>query len=109
MASECQYIKKNRINDDVSLLTHLYQNVIITLGKDWKQAASLKFDNCLARESIKVYEAIIIPSINLPIPIEVTEVRFKSNLSKIHPCDASSLLAQGGLFSTIANLATTYI
>ena len=94
----------SQIDDDLSLLAHLHKNVTITLGADWKQAASLKFDNLLAKESIRIYEVDRIPSVNMPIPLEVTEIRFKSNLSRISSCNVSSLLTEGSLFAAIANL-----
>ena len=95
---------RSQLDDDLSLFAHLYKNITITLGADWKLAASLKFDKWLAKESIHIYEVDRIPSVNMPIPLEVTEVRFKSNLSRISSCDASSLLARGGLFAAISNL-----
>jgi Putative PD-(D/E)XK family member, (DUF4420) len=91
-----------RMCDDLNLLAHLHRNVTLTLASDWRQAASLRFDHRLAKESFRFFEVGSIPSVGWPTPQEVTEVKFKANLSRIPSCDISSLATKGGLFASIA-------
>ena len=93
-----------QIQNDLSLLTHLHRNVTLTLASDWQQAASFKFNHRLAKESVRLFDAGSIPSIILPVPMEVTEVKFKANLSRTIPSDVSSLASQGGMFAIISQL-----
>lgn len=100
---------RSQIGDNLSLLAHLHRNVTITLGSDWRQAASLRFDHQLAKESIRIYDADKIPSVNWPTLLEVTEVKFKSNLSRISSRNVSSLATEGGLFTAIARLVPSSV
>ncbi len=95
---------RSQIGDDLGLLAHLHRNVAITLGADWRQAISIKFDKQLAKKSIRIYDVGSIPSINWPTPLEVTEVKFKSNLSRISSQKISSLSSKGGIFAAVAQL-----
>lgn len=100
---------RSQIGDDLRLLAHLHRNVTTTLGADWRQAISIRFDKRLAKESIRIYNIGNIPSVNWPTPLEVTEVKFKSNLSRISSLNISSLLSEGGIFAAIAQLAPANI
>lgn len=101
---------RSHISNDINILTHLHRNVTITLGIDWRQASSIRFDKRLAKESIRIYDVERIPSVNWPTPLEVTEVKFKSNLSRIpSEHNVSSLLAKGGIFASIAPLIPSVI
>lgn len=93
-----------QIRNDMTLLAHLHRNVTLTLASDWRQAASSKFDYRLAKKSIRIYEVENIPSVNWPTPLDVTEVRFKANLSRTPSCNISSLKKEGELFVAIAQL-----
>ena len=95
---------RSQIGDDLRLLAHLHRNVTITLGADWRQATSIKFDKQLAKKSIRIYDVGSIPSVNWPTPLEVTEVKFKSNLSRISSHKISSLSSEGGIFAAVAQL-----
>lgn len=94
-----------RIQNDLDLLAHLHRNVTLTLASDWRQAAAFRFNRRSAKESLRLFEAGRISSVSLPVPPEVTEVRFKVNLSRTPPCDISNLIVGGSLFGAIAQLA----
>lgn len=96
-----------RILGDTILLAHLHRNVTLTLASDWRQASSLKFDQRLAKKSLHIYNVSSIPSVGWPIPLDVSEVKFKANLSRTQPRDISSLETTEGLFAAIAKIATT--
>ncbi len=95
---------RTRIRDR-DLLAHLHRNVTLTLASDWRQAASLKFDQRLAKRSLRVFDVGKIPSVSWPVPPDVTEVKFKANLSRTQAHDISSLATEGGLFAALAQLA----
>ena len=94
-----------RIRSDLSLLAHLHRSVTLTLASDWRQAASLRFDHRLAKKSLRVFDVSKIPSVSWPTPLDVTEVKFKANLSRTPPRDISSLATEEGLFAAIAQFA----
>jgi len=98
---------RTQIKGDVSLLAHLHRNVTLTLASDWRLAASLKFDQRLAKKSLCIYDVDDIPSVDWPVPLDVSEVKFKANLSRTAPRDAASLETADGLFAAIAKIATT--
>ncbi|MEX2285372.1 MAG: PD-(D/E)XK motif protein [Gemmatimonadota bacterium] len=52
-----------------------------TLGVSWFEARSLRFDEAVAVESIAIYDAMVIPSVPRSLPVEVCEVRFRSDLT----------------------------
>jgi hypothetical protein len=95
---------RSQIRDDLGLLAHLHRTVAITLGEDWRQATSTRFDKQFAKKSIRIYDVGSIPAVNWPTPLEVTEVKFKSNLSRISSQRISSLLSKGGIFAAVAQL-----
>lgn len=94
-----------QIRGDLNLLAHLHRNVTLTLASDWRQAASLRFDERLAKKSLRIFDVGKIPSVNWPTSLDVTEVKFKANLSRTPAHDISSLSTEGGLFATLAVLA----
>jgi hypothetical protein len=96
---------QTQVRGDASLLAHLHRNVTLTLASDWRQAASLKFDPRLAKKSLHIYDVGSIPSVSWPVPLDVSEVKFKANLSRTHPRNISSLEKTDGLFAAIANIA----
>lgn len=93
---------RTRIQNDFGLLEHLHRNVTLTLASDWRQASSLRFDHRLSKKSLRIFDVNKIPSVSWPAPLEVTDVKFKSNLSRISPRDISTLIREGGLFASIA-------
>lgn len=94
---------------DMDLLAHLNRNVTLTLASDWRQAASLRFDHRLAKKSLRIFDVGSVPSISWPLPPDVTEVKFKANLSRTPSRDISSLTAEGGIFGAIAKLTTAFV
>jgi hypothetical protein len=95
------------IRGDAGLLAHLHRSVTLTLASDWRQAASLQFDHRLAKKSLRIYEVSSIPSVSWPVPLDVTEVKFKANLSRTPARDISGLAAAGGLFAAITKISPT--
>lgn len=90
-----------RVYDDPQLLAHLDQVVGATLGSGWRQATEIRFDRELATDSLRFFEATAIPCITPQPPPEITEVRFKSDLSRTPATDLASRGSEGSLFRAI--------
>lgn len=90
-----------RVYEYPRLLAHIDQVVGATLGSGWRQATEFRFDRELAADSLRFFEAAVIPCINLQPPPEVTEVRFRSDLSRTPATDLAARALEGGLFQAI--------
>jgi hypothetical protein len=60
-----------------------------------------RFDRQLAASSLCFYEAADVPAIDVPIPREISEIRFRADLSDTDEADTSRLASEGGLFRGI--------
>jgi Putative PD-(D/E)XK family member, (DUF4420) len=90
-----------KIGNDADLILKLNIIVFRTLGGSLDQSIKIKFDYAIAQESLKFYRHQDILKIEkMNIPNEVTEVRYKSNLSDLIPIRPSGNEA-GGLFNAI--------
>lgn len=91
-----------KLRGEIGLIDKLNRIVIQTLGSSLEQGIKLKFDYKIASESLQFYHYQDIKKIEkLSIPIEVTEVRYKSDLTMIEPINRSDLKAEGELFNSI--------
>lgn len=71
----------NKLNDFPKQKEKLHLLLYSTLGADLDKVDQIKFDYELAKESLRFYKSIDIPKIeNTNIPIEVSNVKFISNL-----------------------------
>jgi hypothetical protein len=71
-----------------------------TLGTAWQMANNIRFDVEAARQSLRYFDSSSIPRVTLPLPENVSEVRFVADLEKVKalvPKDLSEL----GLFGTL--------
>lgn len=83
------------------LVEHLDRIVVLTLGENWRTAFEDVFDKHLGLSTLRFYDALTIPIIDLPLPTGVSEVRFKADLSLCEPIDVAKLQDRGTLFSAI--------
>jgi hypothetical protein len=83
------------------LIFKLDRLISSTLGKNWRDAFDAQFDIELAEESLKFFDVSTIPTVSRNIPAEVSEVRFKSDLSNCPSIDLQHFRKQGGLFKAI--------
>lgn len=79
---------------DCDLLIRLDAEVAQTLGIDWRDAHSLRYDCQGARESLRFFAASTVPSVASPVPPEVSDVGFRVDLSGVLPLKIG-LLEQG--------------
>jgi hypothetical protein len=86
----------DKINNDIELTDKLNTLVCKILGNSLEQAIKIKFDYQIASESLRFYKHQDISKIEeIHIPSEVTEVKYKSDLSDIKavsPQEISSLI-----------------
>lgn len=94
-----------RILESPQLLARVDQVVGATLGSGWRQASEFRFDRQLTEDSLRFFEASTIPCINSQLPPEVTEVRFRSDLSRTPAADLAARALEGGLFRAIHHTA----
>lgn len=91
-----------KINHNIDLTAKLYNIVCKTLGNSLEQSIKIKFDYNIAKDSLLFYPHQEISKIEeLNIPNEVSEVKYKSDLSKINHIDLVSLENLGELFKSI--------
>lgn len=70
-----------------------------SLGSGWAEAMNEAFDWELARESLAFFDSVEIPTVAIPIPTMVTDVRFFSDLTSLIPFQRDELLSAGGIFA----------
>ncbi len=70
----------------------------VTLGNAWRDASENRFDEALAESSLHFFRADAVPAVSLPLPKEVTDVRFRADLTAVQPVEPAVLLSEGGLF-----------
>lgn len=91
-----------KIQSDVQLTEKLNAVVCKTLGNSLEQAIKIKFDYQIAKDSLRFYRHQDIHKIEETyIPSEVSDVRYKSDLSAVNPVDIATLNPKGNLFSSI--------
>jgi hypothetical protein len=86
-----------QLSGRADLMLRVEKVVGLTLGESWRHAIEERFNYRLAEESLSFYEPEQIPQISSDIPSEVSEVRFRSDLTGQHPADTTSLRATQGL------------
>lgn len=88
---------ETRITEN-ELIEKVYRIVSKTLGNTFEQTTKIKYDYNLARNSLRFYKHQDISKVErINIPLRVSEVKFKSDLTNIKPIDIN-LLTEGQLF-----------
>ena len=90
-----------RLGSSLDALLHIDSMIALTLGDAWQQASDIRFDERLAEESIAFYETSKIPSVNPNLPVGVSEVRFRSDLTEVVPAESSLYHIEGGIFEAV--------
>jgi hypothetical protein len=73
----------------------------IALGRDWRKANRVAFDPDFALRDLRLYEATAIPKVSPSIPVEVSEVRFCSELTDVPTVSLAAAARRGGLFQAL--------
>ncbi|MCH8998149.1 MAG: PD-(D/E)XK motif protein [Proteobacteria bacterium] len=85
---------EQQLDGDIDLILKLQETVAEGLGATAPMALSMRFDEDLARSSLQVYELEAIPAIRDGVPGEVSQVRFRSDISRTPVADVAALVAQ---------------
>ena len=89
---------RGRLKGETTLLLHLESVVGATLGRNLIEALGDRFDLQLADDSIRFVEAGSVPRPPEPMPFEVTEVSFVSDLRRAPVVPVDELSKLGGLY-----------
>lgn len=68
-----------------------------TLGDEWRNSVEMAFDAELAAESLRFYPVSAVPSLSGAIPIGVSDIRYRSDLSWAQALTRKELLRFGDL------------
>jgi len=91
-----------KVNYDIDLTDKLNNIVCKTLGNSLEQSIRIKFDYNIAKDSLQFYRQQDISKIEeIHIPNEVSEVRYKSDLTEINPINIKAIEQNGNLFGSI--------
>jgi hypothetical protein len=96
--SELSSRARARLEGDVDLMLKVEQVVADSLGKDWRLGLEESFDIDRAAQSLAFFEGSEVPSVNAALPAEVSEVRFRADLSRLAPAALRDLERDGGIF-----------
>lgn len=91
-----------KVQNDIHLTDKLNNIVCKTLGNSLEQSIGIKFDYNIAKDSLSFYDHKDISKIEeIDIPTEVSEVKYKSDLSSINPINLTTFKHNGNLFGSI--------
>ena len=85
---------ERQLDGNLDLILKLQETVAEGLGATAATALSMRFDEDLARSSFQVYELDAIPAVRDGVPGEVSQVRFRSDISRTPVADVVALIAQ---------------
>jgi hypothetical protein len=85
----------------VALRNRLSQILALGLGRDWRKARRVAFDPEAALDRLCMCDATVIPKVSPDLPVEVSEVRFKSELTDASPLSRADVARRGGLFKAM--------
>ena len=81
---------EERLGGDADLLLKLQETIAEGLGESASAALSMRFDESLAKSSLQVYELVSIPAVRGQLPDEVSQVRFRSDISRTPVADTNA-------------------
>lgn len=81
---------EGRLGSANDLLLKLQETVAESLGDGLPSAFQMRFDERSARASLQLYDLAVIPAIREGVPPEVTQVRFRSDLSRTPTLSAAA-------------------
>lgn len=92
----------SKTNYDNELTDKLNSIVCKTLGSSLEHSLDTKFDYEIAKQSLRFYKHQDIKKIEqINIPNEVTEVKFKSDLTELEPIDLKNKIYNFGIFRSL--------
>jgi hypothetical protein len=73
--------------------------VTLTLGEQWRLARKTRFAHAHALASFELFSALSVPTIEVPLPPEISDVRFTADLSSVVPMPVGLATSDSGLFA----------
>ena len=89
---------RSRASDHPDLVLQVDRMIALTIGEHWRYALEERFDRELAEESLAFFEPHAIPMISPNLPLGVSAVHFKSDLTGRPTADIAHYRAMGDLF-----------
>ena len=87
---------------NVDLKLKLKEIILTTIGPHIDESAKLKFDYKFASDTLRLYDYKLIPSIKKEsIPVEVSGVSFRSDITGVMSIDEYDFKLEGKLFSSL--------
>lgn len=84
---------EERLHGRQDLVLKVQQSVAKTLGDALPSAMSARFDDRLARSSMRFYNMASIPAVRGPLPVDVSHVHFRSDLTNAAPLSEGQVAA----------------
>jgi hypothetical protein len=82
----------SKIEHEIELIDKLNSIIFKTLGNSLEQSIKIKFDYNISKESLRFYKhQNIIKIEEIHIPSEVTEIRYKSDLTDVFPINLKAI------------------
>ena len=92
---------QTRLRNNFDSLLHIDRIIALTLGDAWQRVVDVRFDERLAKESLAFYETSAIPSVNHNLPLGVSGVHFRSDLSESPTTEISYYPEEYELFKAL--------
>lgn len=83
-----------RVSSDPDLVFKLHENVAATLGATLDDALQRRYDVQLAESSLRFFRLEEVPAIRGELPVGVSSVHFRSDLSPLSPVAREALIAE---------------
>ena len=87
-----------RVSAHADLVLKLHETVAATLGASLNDGLSRRFDMRLAESSLRFFSLEDVPAIRGPLPVGVSDVHFRSNLSALPPVSIEALIDRDPVF-----------
>ena len=85
---------EGKIRGDTDMILKFQETVTEGLGDNASVSLSMRFDANVARSSLKIYDLETIPRVPDPLPTTVSQVRFRSDLSRVPTASVRSQMAR---------------
>jgi Putative PD-(D/E)XK family member, (DUF4420) len=82
---------ERQLAGDADLTLRLHATIAETLGDATAAAMEMRFDEHLARSSIRLYDLLQVPAVRDDLPSEVSQVRFRVDIGQVPTADLSDL------------------
>ena len=85
---------ERKLDGNIDLIMKFQETVAEGLGSTASSALSIRFDEELAQSSLQIYTLASIPAIRNNLPTEISQVKFRSDLSHTQTANKTALISQ---------------